>query len=121
MRVLASRDAENRWGLLIGGAAGVKLTGEPSLRQAAAQPMSGCHSIPALAGTLAAATARMAPIRLLGCVALLSACYPQASYDSTMPAEPTLIAGPPGGGMDPEWQPGYYGDQKDPGDAGPDN
>ena len=59
----------------------------------------------------------MAPIRLLGCVALLSACYPQASYDSTMPAEPTVVAGPPGGAMDPAWQPGYYGDPNDPGAA----
>src|SRR5262245_47625264 len=58
----------------------------------------------------------MAPLRLLASLALVTACYREATFDR-LPAEPTVVAGPPGGAMDPQWQPGYPGADADPENA----
>ena len=69
-------------------------------------------------GTVAAHTERMSPIRPLLLASLMVAgCYSDQAYTQgtfpQAPQDPQPLAGPPGGGMDPEWgyqDPGYATD-----------
>jgi hypothetical protein len=122
MRVLVSRlslGPENRWTLLIAGAAGVKRMADlVQFRQMAREPVTPRQFIPAIAtlsiammslefevvaGTNAATPAAMAPLRLATLFVLLAACYrPEAPAYETLP-EPITVAGPPSGEIDPAW------------------
>src|SRR3954469_22698720 len=57
----------------------------------------------------------MAKIRLvvaMGALVWTTGCYHQETTVDTLFPEPTVVAGPPGGQMDPQWQeaaPGYNG------------
>src|SRR4051812_7040117 len=73
-------------------------------------------------GTVAAHTERMSTIRPLIIASLaVSGCYSEQGYSQStfpeQPAEPTSMAGPPGGSMDPGWGYQDLGYPQDPQDG----